>query len=48
LIFFTKNSRCEFFCEKDLVSSALPEPALSVVEWGEISFRVRDRVTPVI
>jgi hypothetical protein len=31
-----KNSRCEFFCATDRACSALPEPALSVVEWGDI------------
>jgi hypothetical protein len=36
-IFFTKNFHfVKIFCEKDQVSSALPEPALSVVEWGDI------------
>jgi hypothetical protein len=36
-IFFTKNfHKVKIFCEKDQVSSALPEPALSVVEWGDI------------
>jgi hypothetical protein len=42
--FSQKNSHCEFFCEKDLISSALPEPALSVVEWGDIRHQVRDRL----
>jgi hypothetical protein len=28
-------------------SFALPEPALSVVEWDEISVRVRNRITRV-
>jgi hypothetical protein len=34
--FAQKNSQREFFCAKDLVTSALPEPALSVVEWGDL------------
>jgi hypothetical protein len=32
-----------FFCEKDRESSTLPEPALSVVEWGDIPCHMRDR-----
>jgi hypothetical protein len=36
LSFSQKNSQREFFCEKDRECSALPEPALSVVEWGDI------------
>jgi hypothetical protein len=47
LSFSQKNSRCEFFCEKDRESSALPEPALSVVEWGDISRQTRDRLLHV-
>jgi hypothetical protein len=43
LFFFRKNSRCKIFSEKDQVSSALPEPALSVVEWGDIPRQTRDR-----
>jgi hypothetical protein len=39
-----KKTRCEFFCEQDLISSALPEPALSVVEWGDIPCHMRDRL----
>jgi hypothetical protein len=31
-----KNSQREFFCATDRACSALPEPALSVVEWGDI------------
>jgi hypothetical protein len=34
----------QMFCEKDLVSSALPEPALSVVEWGDIPRQTQDRL----
>jgi hypothetical protein len=45
--FSQKNSRCEFFCEKDQVSSALPEPALSVVEWGEMLCQVSNHVSSV-
>jgi hypothetical protein len=43
LSFSQKNSLCEFFCEKDRESSTLPEPALSVVEWGDIPCHMRDR-----
>jgi hypothetical protein len=42
--FSQKNSQCEFFCEKDRVSSALLEPALSVVEWGDIPHQTRERL----
>jgi hypothetical protein len=42
--FSQKNPQREFFCEKDLVISALPEPALSVVEWGDIPRQTRDRL----
>jgi hypothetical protein len=38
-----KNSLSEFFCEQETLSSALPEPALSVVEWGDIRDRTCDR-----
>jgi hypothetical protein len=34
---------CKFFVKK-MRSSALPEPALSVVEWGDIRHQVRDRL----
>jgi hypothetical protein len=47
LSFSQKNSLCEFFCEKDRESSALPEPALSVVEWGAIPRQTRDRLIQV-
>jgi hypothetical protein len=43
LSFSQKNSQSEFFCEKDRESSTLPEPALSVVEWGDIPCHMRDR-----
>jgi hypothetical protein len=33
----------QHFCAKDLVTSALPEPALSVVEWGDIPRQTQDR-----
>jgi hypothetical protein len=39
-----KNSRCEFFCEQDREPSTLPEPALSVVEWGDIRHQTRNRL----
>jgi hypothetical protein len=38
-----KNSQSEFFCATDRDSSAPPEPALSVVEWGDIPRHTRDR-----
>jgi hypothetical protein len=41
---FSQNfARCAKFCEKDRGSSALPEPALSVVEWGDIPHNTQDR-----
>jgi hypothetical protein len=42
--FSQKHSRCECFCEKDRESSTLPEPALSVVEWGDIRHQTRNRL----
>ncbi len=44
-IFSTKNvHKVNIFCGKDLVSSALPEPALSVVEWGDIPHQTREHL----
>jgi hypothetical protein len=37
---------CKIFVKK-LVSSALPEPALSVVEWGDIPRQTRDHLIHV-
>jgi hypothetical protein len=34
-------------CEQELESSALPEPALSVVEWGVIPRQTQDRLIHV-
>jgi hypothetical protein len=45
--FAQKNSQCEFFCAKELLASALPEPALSVVEWGDNPHQTRDRLIPI-
>jgi hypothetical protein len=41
-----KNSQRDFFCEQDLLASALPEPALSVVEWGDIPHQMQDHLNP--
>jgi hypothetical protein len=46
--FFTKKLLSkQLFCKKELESSALPEPALSVVEWGDIPHQTRDRLLHV-
>jgi hypothetical protein len=45
--FAQKNSQREFFCAKDRESSVLPEPALSVVEWGDIPRKTRNRLIPI-
>jgi hypothetical protein len=46
--FFTKMlHEMQHFCEKEMESSALPEPALSVVEWGDIPRQTRNRRIPV-
>jgi hypothetical protein len=38
---------CKHFCEKEMEFSALPVPALSVVEWGDIPRQTRDRLLHV-
>jgi hypothetical protein len=39
--------KVQHVCAKDRESSALPEPALSVVEWGDIPRKTRNRLLHV-
>jgi hypothetical protein len=47
MVLFSFSQKCCTACKcfvKKMETSALPEPALSVVEWGDICHQTRDRL----